>query len=196
LTHGSGIVDGDLHGFFNSLLIETAENRKVIISPNVTNYVTDLLVAFHETASLFAQEGVRVPVLTDMLTEALEADYRRRITIFRQMGDTSLMVSGFFPEALSRRALDINYYQKMGEIAYSHLGSLTVEVNVFDELSQRFMKLSELLNEIADSIHAKNYPVSKLLEFYTNTGSEHVLEQLKKQGIIPITVKKKNDFDE
>lgn len=193
--HGSGIANGNLHEFFNSLLIEVAEQRKFNISPSLTHYVTDLLVAFHDTATLFAQEGVRVPVLADMLAEALEADYHRRVSILRQMGDTSLMVSGFFPEALSRRALDLNYYQRMGEIAYSHLGSITVEINVFDELSERFMNLSKLLNEISEQIHAKNYPVSKLLEFYTATGSEYVLEQLKLQGVIPLAVKKRGDFE-
>ncbi|MDB5037266.1 MAG: hypothetical protein JWQ35_794 [Bacteriovoracaceae bacterium] len=195
MTHQGGIVEGNLHQFFNSLLVEAAEQHRVKISPTATQYVTDLLVAFQDSAKLFAQDGVRIPVLADMLLEAMDADHRRRITILRQMGDTSLMVSGFYPEALSKRSIDLSYYQQMGEIAYHHLSSITTELNVFDELSERFIKLSSLLNEISEQLHAKNYSVTKLMEFYTNSGSQHILEQLKKQGVIPLPRKKTESFD-
>jgi hypothetical protein len=177
-------------------VVEAAEQHQLQMSSSVTAYVTDLLVAFQETARLFVQENVRIPVLADMLGEALEADYRRRLSLLRQLGDTSLMVSGFFPEALSRRSIDLAYYQRMGEIAYHHLGSLTTELNVFDELSHRFIKLSHLLNQISDQLHTKNYSTSKLIEFYTTTGSEHVLEQLKRQGVIPIAAAKRQSETE
>lgn len=191
--HSSQILEGNLHQFFSELLVGAAEHQKLSISPNATKYVTDLLVAFHETAALFAQEGVRLPVLADMLSEALDADFHRRVSLLRQMGDTSLMVSGFFPEALARRSLDIHYYQRMGEIAYSNLSTISVETSVYSELSQRFINLSHLLNEVSEQIHAKNYPVSKLVEFYTATGSEYILDQLKQQGVIPLSVKTRGE---
>lgn len=184
------IIEGNLRQFFDKLLVEAAENQNVRLSPFVLDYVTELLVTFHETARLFIQKGVRVPVLADMLSDAMEADFHRRITILRQLGDTSLMVSGFFPEALSRRCMDLEYYQRMGEIAYSHLGSLSEEVNIFDELSQRFFKLSDLIHEISEQTHGKDYSFLKLIEFYMNTGSDRVFKELKKNGIIPLRRKK------
>ena len=186
----SAILSSDLRTYFNGLLSDAAENQRLDISPHAFQYVTDLLVAFHETARLFAQKGVRVPVLADMLVQAMEADFHRRVSILRQLGDTSLMVSGFFPEALSRRSTDLNYYQKMGEVAYSHLSSLSEEMNVFDELSMQFQRLASLINEVSENTHQREYSLLKLLEFYTNTGSDRVLERLKRQGVIPLHQKK------
>lgn len=180
------IAEGNLRIFFSELLHQAVENQRASVSPHALHYVTELLVAFQETARLFVQQGVRVPVLADMLHDALEADYHRRVTILRQLGDTSLMVSGYFPEALSRRSVDLRYYRKMGEIAYSHLSSMSNNANVFDELSDRFINLSDILNEVSDKIYQKNYTIMKLLELYTSSGSERVFEDLKRQGVIPL----------
>ncbi len=187
-TRGS-IIEGDLHGFFGDLLVSASANQKLLLSEKARGYVTDLLVHFQDTEHLFSQEGVRIPILADMLHQAIDADFHRRVSILRQMGDTSLMVSGFFPEALTRRAVDLNYYQRMGETAYQQLSSLTTQVNVYDELSERFIKLANVLNEISEQVHGKNNSLSKLLEFYSATGSERALEQLRKQGVIPIQSK-------
>lgn len=180
------IVTEDLRHFFNHLLVEAAEQQGTAISPHAIHYVTDLLVAFQNTARLFVQQGVRVPVLADMLSDALDADFHRRVTILRQLGDTSLMVSGFFPEALQRRAVDLTYYKKMGEIAYSHLGALSEEINIFDELSEQFISLSEMINGVSEATLTKDLTLQKLLEQYMTTGSERSFERLRQQGVIPL----------
>jgi hypothetical protein len=188
----TSIVEGNLHEFFGSLLVEAVENQKAKISPIILNYLTELLVSFQEATLLFVQKGVRVPVLADMLQDALEADLHRRVTILRQMGDTSLMVSGYFPEALTRRAVDLSYYQKMGEIAYYHLGALSDQQNIFQELSDRFVQLSDLLNEVSEQTQPKDLSVIKLLADYSQTGSDRIFEKLKKQGVIPLHSPKKD----
>lgn len=186
------IVAGDLRQFFNNLLLETAEHQRSTVSPHALNYVTELLVEFQDTARLFVQRDVRVPVLADMLHDALDADFHRRVTLLRQMGDTSLMVSGFFPEALSKRAVNLNYYRKMGEIAYSHLGALSDDINIYDELSERFIALSELINEVSEVTIAQNITIQKLLEHYQSTGSDRALDRLRRQGVVPLRSAKKD----
>jgi len=190
----SSIADGNLQEFFNERLLKAAQNQSYSISPLALTYITSVFVAFHETARFFAQKGVRIPVLADMLGEALDADFYRRVTILRQLGDTSLMVSGYFPEALSsRRCVDLQYYQKMGEIAYSHLSELSENVNVFEELSGRFNKMSNLINEVAENLGGRDYSILKLIELYVNTGSERIFEKLKESGIFPLRPNK-DDF--
>lgn len=185
------IFTGDLRQYFNHLLLQAAEQQRSSFSHHALNYVTELLVEFQDTARLFVQRDVRVPVLADMLNDALDADFHRRVTILRQMGDTSLMVSGFFPEALSKRAVDITYYQKMGEIAYSHLGTLSDDVNIYDELSERFIALSALINDVSEATLTRDITTEKLLDQYMTTGSDRSLERLKRQGVIPIRSAKK-----
>jgi len=184
--HELSLVGGNLHEFFSVLLEDAAQNQRYKISPFAKSYVTDVLVTFHETAKLFFQEGVRVPVLADLLSQALEADFYRRVVLLQQMGDTSLMVSGYFPEALSRRAVNLDYYQRMGELAYNQLYALSDEKKVFGELSHEFSKLSLLINEVAERTHSKSYTTLKLLEIYLETGSQRAFERLREAGVLPL----------
>lgn len=180
------LLEGDLKQFFGGLLSEAADRAKLQVSPLALDYVSSLLYQFHETAKLFIQKGVRLPVLSDMLAEALEADLYRRVTLLRQLGDTSLMVSGYFPEALQKKLINRSYYFQMGGIAYSHLSDLTEDQNIFDELSESFVKLADLITEVSTSIKIDRLSISELLEFYANSGSETALKKLKSAGIVPL----------
>lgn len=182
----SGIVSENLRDFFGGLIQSAAEAKRPQLSPALISYVTDVLVDFHETAKLFAQAGVKVPVLADMLSDALEADLYRKISLLRKMGDTSLMVSGYFPESLARRTIDLSYYQKMGEIAYSQLGALTSDRSIFEDLSYHFVHLSRLIGDVAETIAPKGYDLLKLIEIYMKTGSDRALEKLKRRGVVPL----------
>ncbi len=182
----SPIFDASLRDFFHGMILDAEENQHARLSTPIIHYVTEVLVAFHETARLFAQQGVRIPVLADMLSDALEADFYRRVVLLRQMGDTSLMVSGYFPEALSRRAIDLTYYRQMGELAYSQLGSLTQDNSVFEGLSEQFFTLSQLISEVSESTLKRDQSVLKLLDLYSKTGSDRALDKLKQNGVIPI----------
>lgn len=182
----STLIEGNLRNFFRGMILDAAENQRADLNPAIVQYVTEVLVAFHDTARLFVQQGVRIPVLADMLSDALEADFYRRVVLLRQMGDTSLMVSGYFPEALARRAIDLSYYRNMGELAYSQLGSLTQDSPVFDTLSEKFVILSELISEVSEATLKRDQSILKLLELYTKTGSDKALYKLKQSGVIPL----------
>lgn len=186
VPHGKSILDADIRTFFRTHLFSAAENQQVAISTYALGYVTEMLVGFHETARFFVQKEGRVPILVDFMSEALEADYHRRITIFRQLGDTSLMLSGYFPQSVTKRGMSLSYYQKMGEVAYSQLSSLSQSMNVFVELSERFQPLSSLINEVSEQTLLQNESLLKLLDYYRSTGSERILEKLKAKGILPI----------
>jgi len=187
----TSFTDGNLQQFFGDMLLSATKNQSKDVSPHAISYVTDVLVVFHQTAKLFSQGEGRVPVLSEMLSEALESDHYRKISMLRQLGDTSLMVSGYFPEAVSRRCVDLDYYKKMGKVAYSQLDSLTQELNIFFELSDRFQCLSHIINEVSERTHDRAMNIHELLEYFMNTGSERIFEKLKGKGIIPLRSKKR-----
>lgn len=182
----ASLVTANLKQFFGDLLLEAADRSKADVSPLALNYVASVLVQFHETARLFMQKGVKLPVLSDMLSEALEADLYRRVTLLRQLGDTSLMVSGYFPEAVRRRTMNLSYYYQMGGTAYSRLSDLTESENVFDELSGGFVRLAELISEVSASLKVDHLSISQLLDFYANSRSETALKKLRDVGVVPI----------
>lgn len=179
----------DLRGFFSEKLNQAAENQHQCLSPHLFSYLTELLVTYQDSERLFTQAGVKLPVLSDMLHEAMESEPARRGVILKQLGDISLMVSGYFPEAIKNRLVDLTYYYQMGELAYGHLGSIRDDANHFRELAERFVKVSMLLNEIAESTFARDGSIDRLVEFYIESGSERAFDQLKKMGVLPIRPK-------
>jgi hypothetical protein len=94
----SELICSSLRDFFNDRLVAAAQKNRVELSVRLIDYVTELLVGFQDSEKLFFQESA-IPVLAEMMAEAIDADNSRRVMILKQMGDTSLMLSGYFPEA-------------------------------------------------------------------------------------------------
>lgn len=185
----SQIVLGDLQGFFEELLVGTAEKQDQSVSPMALNYVAKLLTHFHQVDNFFKADSGRLPVLADILAEAMAADSARRVSILRRLGDTSLMMSGYFREALNRRGMKQSYYAQMGESAYSHLSDLSETKNVFIELADGFQVVADLLAVISESLRIQEYNALELLKFYSSSKSDFAREKLKEQGIIPMIPK-------
>lgn len=189
----SEILCSSLRDFFNDRLIEAAHRNRIEFSSRLIHYVTELLVSFQDSQKLFVQESA-IPILAEMMSEAIEADHSRRATILKQMGDTSLMLSGYFPEALERRCMNLKYYHRMGETAYHLLGTLSEGISVYDELSLGFPKVCSVLNDISEEAQDRSYSVERLLDVYRNSSSDRILEKLRKQGVIPFDIKKDSDI--
>ncbi len=188
-----GIITGDLEAFFASLLREAARRQRLSPSPFAFDYVSNLFVRFADADVLFSQEGVSLPVLADMMHEARDADVYRRISILRRLGDTSLMISGYFPEALNRRNVDVRYYVQMGEVAYAQLDDLSDTGSVYGELSAQFINFSELIQDVSVEIRTIDSRPEELLEMYSTSRSPGILKKLQSKGIFPISPKKENE---
>lgn len=187
---GKSIIAGNLVEFFDNLLQEAVSKKQKTYSPFAINYVSSVLANFHEADKFFVSRESKLPILSDFLTEAADADVYRRISIFRQMGDTSLMVSGCFSEALERRLVDRSYYHQMGETAYSQLSRLSEANNVFDELSEEFVEFSSLVSEVFSDLRLEGMSAMDVLNHYNSKDSEAALKRLKTLGIIPLQLNK------
>ena len=55
------------------------------------------------------------------LLEACDATPRERRTRLREIGDTSLFLSGFWGDSLGGRLVDVDYYIELGGTAYRQL---------------------------------------------------------------------------
>jgi len=184
------IIHSSLDEFFGGLLLNAAERKKASVSNFALQYVSKVLSEFHSTSAFFYQKDAKIPVLSDLMAEALEADLYRRITLFRRLGDTSLMLSSFFLEALSRRLVDLSYYHQMGEAAYSHLSQLSESENVYDELSGEFVSVSALIHEVFSKLKVEGMSAVDLLNYYNQRDSEAAKTRLKEMGILAFDFKK------
>ena len=93
--------------------------------PNVTEYVSNLLVEFTHTDQLYQirnERGERIDTLVDMLYESevlLEAQsLDREREVHRHIGDFTLFMAGLFPEYLRRlKSASLIYHKDFGWLA-------------------------------------------------------------------------------
>src|SRR5262245_44631773 len=72
----------------------------------------------------FGQGSISSEAWAVKMCEGLSAQNGTRAQKLREIGDTSLFVSGFFPDSLNRSLIDVDYYIGMGEIAYGQLAHM------------------------------------------------------------------------
>lgn len=186
----------NLEEWFQRSLEHAAHAQQVKVEPATEHYMVSLLASFARSENLFeyTEDGWSLRPLALMLAEALESPTleQRQLTL-RRMGDVSLFMTGFFQDHLAHKPVDIDYYSRMGESAYSALSDLPPRstrdaalLEVYRELAHKFLQCVELLAEVAQK--ARRYDqrdVMRLYEVYLQTGSERARATLESLGIVP-----------
>jgi hypothetical protein len=98
--------------YFKELVESALEHQQLATSEMTSFYVVNLLAGFvHLDGSPAADHeplGIR-------LAKALQAGGTRQRDGLRQVGDTSLFISGFFGDSLTRSLVNVDYYISLGE---------------------------------------------------------------------------------
>jgi hypothetical protein len=182
--------------FFQDLVAKAIENQRARVQPFTELYLVNLLAEYLMSEVLYVQAedgSLQQKPLAFLLKEALEEPGPARVQMLRRLGDTSLFVSGFFPDSLSRRSnlVDVDYYIAMGGRAYDAVGVLAArharggDTTLWDELSEKFRLLVDLLNEVSErTLASTNAGLVRLYERWMKTGSERLATLLVKQGVV------------
>ncbi len=175
--------------YFRELVDAAMQSQRVKVAQVTEFYLVNLLAEFLSTQNLFPAEEGDEP-LAFMLKRAQEQRGFERIRELKRLGDTSLYISGFFGDSLGGRLVDVDYYVAMGGRAYSALSEMFHGANVEElylELSEKFIRLVDLLGEISDrTVFKTNQGLIRLYERYVKTGSERVAKILSEEGVLPI----------
>jgi hypothetical protein len=140
-------------------------------------------------------EGVRLRPLAHMLADACGASStQHRDEVLRRLGDVSLFIAGFFAQSFARKLIDIDYHIAMGGRAYGTLaenlrGSARGQAYgaVFQELAQKFQRLVDVLNEVADMAYThSDQDILRLYEIWMKTGSPRAYSILRRLGVEPV----------
>jgi hypothetical protein len=176
--------------FFRDLLHRAIENQHAQVQPFTELYLANLLHEYLNSEALFVQgeDGSwQQKPLAFLLKEALEEQGPARVQMLRRLGDTSLFVSGFFPDSLSRRSslVDVDYYIAMGGRAYDAVGATApAGRDLWDELSSRFRMLVDLLNEVSErTLASTDRGLVRLYERWMKTGSDRLAGMLTARGV-------------
>ena len=139
---------------------------------------------------------MRLKPLAHMLADASEAPSpQQRDEALRRLGDVSLFIAGFFAQSFARKLVDIDYHIAMGGRAYGTLadnlrGSLRGQAfaAVFLELAQKFQRLVDVLNEVAEMAYThSDKDILRLYEIWLKTGSPRAFAILQRLGVAPVS---------
>jgi hypothetical protein len=177
--------------FFREQLLKAMEHQKVSTSAFTEYYLVNLLASCVRGDSFPAPEpGYDEMPLAILYAQALQASRQEQARLLKTLGDMALFVSGFFPDSLARRAVDLGYYRSMGGHAYACLSQQEdvagLLADVFSDLAQRFMQFADVLSEVSEATHVgSNASLVKLYERWLQTGSARAALLLAQRGIVP-----------
>ncbi|MDF1564683.1 MAG: hypothetical protein P1V51_16695 [Deltaproteobacteria bacterium] len=190
------LAAADVRAFFRDEMSTVLKHQRLTLTPDTEFYLVNLLGDFVRTEHLYELQSNgrhdEVP-LAFLLQRALEAEGRMRVSSLKKLGDTSLVVSGFFSDRLARRLVDVDYYIAMGERAYDGAADLagahraTAALReIFAELARTFARVVDCLMEVSE--RARTTAPDDLVRLYERwraTGSERLARRLAAAGILP-----------
>lgn len=153
---GQIITVPDLRSFFFQNLDEI-NNRSLCPVPQETIfYSSDVMGKYaHSEVYFEITEGrMREKVLGLKLLEASTLTREEQRRVYQDVGDTALMVCGYFSESVTKKKiLDTSYYMQLGTMAYSHLNSVVPRhldiPSFFSVLASSFVPLTSLIAMLA-----------------------------------------------
>lgn len=156
------ILNESLQSFFLDSLTE--QNKKSLrpVPSEALYYSSEVLNDFVNPARFFElnDEGkVRQKILGLKLLEAYQFTVSEQKRMYKDVGESALILCGMFNESVNRKILDINYYHSVGKEAYGRLNSIEREAynrqEFYDLIADCFATLTTLINRVAN-IHSKH----------------------------------------
>jgi hypothetical protein len=198
LENRSLLAVTNLREFFHDSVQTALRQQRVSVDDHTEHYVVNVLTMFARSEELYERtpEGIRLKPLAHMLAEASEASTtHKRDEALRRLGDVSLFVAGFFAQSFARKLIDIDYHIAMGGRAYGTLaesmrGTLRGQAiaAVFLELAQKFQRLVDVLNEVAEMAYQhSDKDILRLYEIWLKTGSPRAYNILRRLGVDPVS---------
>jgi hypothetical protein len=180
--------------FFRDSLDAAIARQKLEADDHTVHYVVNLLALYTRADELYDEmpAGRGLPPLATLFAAASEArSPRERHLALRRLGDLALFMAGFFPDALARKPVDVDYYIRMGGSAYGTLANSPAATTreraftaVFRELAGKFGEFVEAIGEISDL--GRRYTPRDILRLYERwlaTGSARARQRLDELGV-------------
>jgi hypothetical protein len=169
---------------------EAIRARRTGISEGAEFYIVELLKKFHHADALESCINLNSEEkpMTILLLEALQSSFEERIKKLRTLGDSALILAGFFEENLKAGTVDPTYYFSLGKSAYSNLSGLCSDdeyfAGLFFEMSEKFPLIAEVLSDVAPWNHAlQPQDIIRLYERWLKTGDLKIRSALIEEGL-------------
>jgi hypothetical protein len=175
-----------VEGFFHDEVDRAFRDQGLSPGTLVEHYVVQLLAAY-------AAQGIDDGPLALKLASAIDAAPRERRRSLREIGDTSLYLTGFWADSLADKLVDVDYYIELGGSAYGELArggsGWTGDPfgAVFGELAANFVRFVEVLALVSrrTSRAAGNEDILRLYRTWQRTKSQSAAARLAALGVVP-----------
>src|SRR5262249_54726054 len=127
------------------------------------------------------------------LATAVYASPDERARHLKEVGDTSLYVSGFFGESLNRKLVDVDYYIQLGGSAYGQRAQSCRGCRrwggfggVYAGLGAKLGGFVDVLAEVSEQPSADTpQALVQLYQRWRRTGAEWMERRLRERGVLP-----------
>lgn len=157
-------------------------------------YLLNTMKNLIEKNDFFYTEIIGEDSLGEAFMRAFTKDLLGKIKTLKAVGDLCLIYSGFFPDKLNRKLVDIDYFIKLGQLSflalyriYSTMNSVSDLKNLYLEVSKEFLKIVTVMLEIARKFKLLNEDnLLKVYERWQKTGISVLYNILRERNIIPV----------
>lgn len=165
--------------FFREVLSDALDRERVDVSEHTECYLVGLL-------GDYAHTQITNEPLSLKLAETAAGE---RVQALKEVGDTSLYVTGFFADSLERGLVAADYYISLGESAYrelSHRLSSSTVAEVYEELAAKFPVFVDVLAAVRSQVALAGSDVASLYAEWQRTRAEWIEKRLRGLGVIVI----------
>ncbi len=143
--------------FFDGL--EKLNNKSLSPLPQeILGYSSEVLEKYSTTDRFYLEEDGRIKekILGTKYLEAQKKSLIEQRRIYREIGDLSLMISGYFSSSVENKIVDSSFYKKLGQSAYLSLSAAASSFdkndhpNLFKTMANCFDTLSYMLIALAN----------------------------------------------
>jgi hypothetical protein len=175
--------------YFKEQVEAACHRQRLHPQPLTSYYVVALLSQYASPGGGSAGDVVSVdePLGLKMLRALDNGGTSQRIGL-KQVGDASLVISGFFADSLRHRLVDVDYYISLGGYAYRSLVASDDRFSpIFAELAEKFVAFVDVLSEVSERSQLTNdADLLRLYEKWLRTGSRRNGDLLAERGIAPV----------
>src|SRR5215471_21616828 len=175
--------------FFRGEVVSALRAQSVVAEEPTEFYLVNLLAEFTK-ASRVDDEPLALK-----MAQLSQAPPDVKAKGLKEIGDTSLYVSGFFGDSLARRLVDVGYYVAMGGAAYGQLaGILSASrgsgsnffIAAYRELAAKFEAFVEVLSEVRRKTNFGHGGMNllRLCELWVKTRDDTAERRLREAGVV------------
>ncbi|MBX2798457.1 MAG: hypothetical protein KTR31_12325 [Myxococcales bacterium] len=175
-----------LFDYFHDRVRDAWGTLDVELSDDTGLYLTALLVDRARTDAPRPREST----LVELHARAASAPPAEQARTYRELGDRSLYMVGYFEESLTRGTVGPRYYCEMGAAAYHRVDQVfkrwfaNAFDRVFEELSCGFRQAVQVLRQVRTTVDEEPDVLMRLYQQWLETGSEQAATRLRERGLV------------